>query len=99
MMNQVATFPYYEDNTVQVLDMPYQGDRLSMIVILPKDNIKSLDSISDEQFKDWSDKLDNTQVKVYIPKFKLDTKYTLNDILGSMGINDAFDYRTPIFLV
>lgn len=97
MMSQYTTFPYYEDKTVQVLGMPYKGDRLSMIVVLPKENIQSLGTISQEQFNNWNDKLADAQVKVYIPKFKLDTKYTLNDILISMGVKDAFDPNVADF--
>src|SRR5579885_596934 len=97
MMSQFTTFPYYEDNTVQVLDMPYKGDRLSMIVILPKGSIQSLGTISQEQFNNWNNKLADSPVKVYIPKFKLDTKYALNDILVSMGVKDAFDPNTADF--
>ncbi len=93
-MSQFATFPYYEDNTAQVLEMPYEGDRLSMIVILPKDNLQSLGTISQEQLDNWKDKLADAPVKVYIPKFKLDTKYTLNDMLSTMGVKDAFDSNT-----
>jgi len=97
MMSQFATFPYYEDNTVQVLDMPYKGDRLSMIVILPKGNIQSLGKISQEQLNTWNDKLADIPVKVYIPKFTLDAKYTLNDMLSAMGIKDAFDPNVADF--
>jgi serpin B len=97
MMSQFATFPYYEDDTVQMLDMPYQGDRLSMVVILPKDNIQSLGMLSQEKFKNWNAKLADTPVKVYMPKFTLDTKYVLNDMLSSMGIKDAFDPNTADF--
>lgn len=93
MMSTFAKFPYYEDNSLQVLQMPYQGDRLSMIVLLPKDkNIQSLDGVlSPNQLHKWNANLVQTQVKVYMPKFTLDTKYVLNDNLKSLGITDAFD--------
>lgn len=91
MMHHTATFPYYEDDTVQVLDMPYQGDRLSMVVILPKTSIQSLGTITQDRFNNWNNKLSVVSVNVYMPKFTLDTKYTLNDMLNTMGITDAFD--------
>jgi len=99
MMSTFASFPYYEDDKLQILQMPYQGDRLSMIVLLPKDsNIQSLDdTLSPEQMHKWSLELVSTPVKVYMPKFSLDTKYILNDKLGSMGIRDAFDPNAADF--
>lgn len=36
MMHQVAKFNYAENDQVQVLEMPYTGGDLSMVVILPK---------------------------------------------------------------
>lgn len=97
MMRHAATFPYYEDNTVQVLDMPYQGDRLSMVVILPKTGIQSLGTITQDRFNNWNNKLSDVPVNVYMPKFTLDTKYTLNDMLDAMGITDAFDPNVADF--
>ena len=36
MMHLTANFQYYEGDGVQVLELPYQGNRLSMVVILPQ---------------------------------------------------------------
>jgi len=38
MMNQGSYFNYAENNKVQILEMPYKGNDLSMLVILPKSN-------------------------------------------------------------
>ena len=36
MMFQKNKFNYYQDEYSQVLEMPYKGNELSMIIVLPK---------------------------------------------------------------
>jgi len=35
-MNQTRTLPYYEDEEIQALRLPYRNDRISMTILLPK---------------------------------------------------------------
>ena len=37
MMNMTETFNYMETDTMQLLEMPYKGKELSMLILLPKD--------------------------------------------------------------
>ena len=37
MMNMTEIFNYMETDTMQMLEMPYKGEELSMLVLLPKD--------------------------------------------------------------
>ena len=92
MMTTTASFPYFEDDTIQVLKMPYQGGHLSMMVLLPKSNdLRSLEnSLSVEKLQKWNGNMTTEPVTVYMPKFSLDTKYILNDYLPSMGMPSAF---------
>ncbi|MGI0059833.1 MAG: serpin family protein, partial [Nitrosotalea sp.] len=92
MMSSTKSFGYFADNDTQVLKMPYLGGRLSMIVLLPKDgNISSLvNSLSVEKLQQWNSNMVQEPVTIYIPKFTLDTKYTLNDYLSSMGMPSVF---------
>src|SRR5207249_4367514 len=92
MMTTQSSFKYHSEKDLQVLEMPYQGGNLSMIVLLPKENnLKSLtDSLSVEKLGEWKSKLTPAPVIVYMPKFTLNTKYILNDNLASMGMPSAF---------
>ena len=95
MMQQTdkdAKFNYTEDNNLQVLEMPYEGDKLSMIVLLPKnDNISSLEnSLTLEKINEWKTKLIKQRVDVFMPKFTFDTKYFMSDTLEKMGMPTAF---------
>ena len=64
-----------------------------MIVVLPNSNIglKELENrLNAEKFTYWLSRLHEQEVKVYLPKFKLETKYYLKKVLSKMGMPDAF---------
>jgi serpin B len=67
-----------------------------MVVLLPKtaDGLAGLeDALYAEDLKGWLAKLDkqkNQKVWVYLPKFKLETKYDLGAPFQKMGMKDAF---------
>ena len=46
-----------------------------------------------EKFVEWTcpDMMDQTEVEVKLPRFKMEEKYDLNDVLTSMGMVDTFD--------
>ena len=87
-----AKFNYTETDDLQVLEMPYEGDKLSMMVLLPKnDNLSSLEnSLSLEKINDLRSKLREQRVDVFMPKFTFDTKYFLSETLAKMGMPTAF---------
>lgn len=39
----------------------------------------------------WPDMMDNVEVEVGLPRFKLEEKYDMKNVLVSMGMVDAFD--------
>jgi len=91
MMYQKDDFNYAETDELQVLEMDYKGEELSMVVLLPKESYGLNDiEINNENIKDWKSKLREQEVNVYFPKFEFDTKYGLVDTLKQMGIKDAF---------
>ncbi len=85
-------FNYYEDDKMQILEMPYDGEELSILVLLPKDNdLTELErTISADDLGAWRGALRHETLDVYIPKFTFETKYSLSDILANMGMPTAF---------
>ncbi len=85
-------YGYYEDDSVQILELGYKGDRLSMLVILPEDeDLASLEeTISLEKVSEWREGIVERDLNIYLPKFKLDTKYDLKKQLDSLGMPLAF---------
>ena len=89
-----GTFDYTHSNGAQVLKMPYEGDRLSMLVILPegRDTIGALEeSISADMIQQWRQELRPSEIElVSIPKFNMTTHYDLKEPLQALGITDVF---------
>ena len=90
-MYQKNGFEYMENNNVQVLQMDYKGNDLSMMIILPKiNNQQTIDNLSYGQIKSWRSQLYENEVKVYMPKFKLENKYSMKNALIEMGMPTTF---------
>ena len=93
-MNVQGMFNYTRSDGVQVLKMPYKGDKLSMLAVLPDDRngIGALEeSITADAIEEWNRNLFPAEITVSVPKFEVRTKYGLNDHLTSLGMPDAFD--------
>ena len=84
---------YPEAGGFQMLELPYKGGDLSMIVILPQsaDGLNDLEKkMNSQNFWDWTDKLEIRAVDVYLPKFKLEATYPLKETLKQMGMARPF---------
>lgn len=93
MMHQKSLFSYYEDDHLQLLELPYAGGNLSMVVLLPKEisGITGLeDSLTPDRLASWTAGLTETEVNVALPKFELSFPFRLDESLQSMGMTDAF---------
>ncbi|MCD6420160.1 MAG: serpin family protein, partial [Synergistetes bacterium] len=96
MMSQRGRFLYYEDKIIQAVALPYAGMHFSMLILLPKPevNIKVLeDRLSLEYLQSIRKEMSREIVRLYLPKFKLNERYYLKDVLYSMGMKDAFTKR------
>ena len=87
------SFDYADVGGAQVLRLPYKGDRLSMLVILPdgRDGLPQLrESISSDLVGGWKQEMFPTKMLVMMPKFETKTTYQLKDHLIDMGMPDVF---------
>jgi serpin B len=94
MMTQLHKFEYADQPGYQMLEMPYAGDDLSMVVLLPKerDGLADLEnSLTADGLQAGLDSLRQQSVFVSVPKFKFDSSFDLGAGLKDMGITDAFD--------
>ena len=85
-------FNYAEDGYVQILELPYKGEEVSMLILLPEEgDMGTLEySLDNEQLQEWKNMLEETEVEVYLPKFEFDTKYFMKEDLSYMGMPTAF---------
>ncbi|XP_050183642.1 serpin B12-like [Myiozetetes cayanensis] len=102
MMYQKGTFKlgYIEEVGAQILELPYAQKSLSMIILLPGDvadgSINGLEKIEStmtyENLMLWTsvENMFETTVEVYLPRFKLEDTFNLNEVLQEMGMTDIF---------
>ena len=95
MMHQKSSFNYNENQTMQIVELPYGNQAFSMIVLLPKEGNKLADVTQELQNSNsWGNLvsgLRSTQVDLYLPKFKTEYSRVLNDVLEKMGMGIAFE--------
>lgn len=92
-MYQRGKFRLAEDADTQALEMLYKGNKLSMLVLLPKQNdgiSKLEETLTAEKLNGLVTTLRKTMVEVTFPKFKVETRYDLIPPFKSLGMKDAF---------
>ncbi|MFP4027749.1 MAG: serpin family protein [Candidatus Brocadiia bacterium] len=99
MMNQTESFRYGKFGDIQCLELPYKGDDLVMLVLLPKKG--TLDQLtkrlSAQTLRIWRRQLQARRVTVEIPRFKLKYRICLKKNLKAMGMTDAFSPKNADF--
>lgn len=93
MMNQQADFGYTETETLQVLELPYVGERLSMILLLPRtiDGLGELESIlTPGLLTALLSPVRKRDVQVCLPAFTMTSQFDLARTLKAMGMQEAF---------
>ncbi|MGA3245275.1 MAG: serpin family protein [Bacteroidota bacterium] len=100
MMSQGGKFSYYSDDQLQAIDMTYGDAGFSTTFLLPKvgTNIETFaNQLTQQQWNTWIGRMDSTKGDIFLPKFKLEYKKKLNDMLTAMGMSIAFDPNTADF--
>lgn len=95
LMSQTATLNYgkshFGGQFVEVLELPYAGKELSMLVYLPEKG-REYDRLASElDPKGFAEpKLTPTEVWVSLPRFKVEAAYSLKPALTDLGMKTAF---------
>ncbi len=93
MMTQTKPLGYAQKEELQILEMPYKGEALSMVVLLPSKQ-KNFDeferSLTSDKLHRWTRMLPMRLVEVHFPKFKMDSAYWLRRTLKKLGMINAF---------
>ncbi|KAJ8376542.1 hypothetical protein SKAU_G00071220 [Synaphobranchus kaupii] len=99
----LATIP---EVNCQILEMPYKGKELSMLILLTQEIeddstglVRLERELTYEKLIEWTqpDMMENTQINVALPKFRMEETYNLEDILVGLGMKDAFDVSRSDF--
>lgn len=86
-----ATYP--GDDGFQIMSKAYKGNELSMVLIAPRTpgGLPALESrLTASALDGWLGKMEHRSVTTAIPRFKLESKYTMSSILQDLGMKRAF---------
>ena len=93
MMHRSCVVPYYDDESVQVLELPYQGGGISMVLVLPRTGVDLAlveERLSPELLSKWLGGLARRGVDVAVPRFETASRINLVPILVDLGMKRAF---------
>ena len=96
LMHHTDEVRYMEEDAFQAVELPYKGGELSMTVLLPKnvDGCSGLEAYLTPALLSRSlGQMRKQKVEIFLPRFKLESKFELKDVLAKMGMPDAFETR------
>jgi len=101
-MHKTATYPYGTSATLNcaALELPYSGNNISMVILLPNSNSNAqalISKLTRANLDILISQLSNTVVNVGIPKFQLEQSMDLTNNVKALGITDAFDVNKADF--
>ncbi|XP_041635977.1 plasminogen activator inhibitor 1 [Cheilinus undulatus] len=106
MMRLTNRFHYGEFVTsdgvdYDVIEVPYEGDSLSMLLVSPFEPEVSLSTLSadlsSERIHQWRSELRNVKRQLALPRFTMDSEVNLKSTLVNMGLGDMFNLATADF--
>ena len=93
MMNQELTVRADAMDNFIILELPYGQGNYVMDIILPDDGYTTSDIIpllNQEDWDSWIEGMHDTEIDLYMPRFKYEFKTELKDVLTAMGMGIAF---------
>jgi len=85
-------FNYADTGDLQILELPYKGDKISMLLLLPSENLDVIEPVlTAEKLNEYKSQMKETELdSISIPKFEFDTKYFMKETLSALGMPTAF---------
>lgn len=102
IMQQEQEFAYFKGDRFQTLEMPYEGDRVVMFVLLPEKRelfTEIVKSFSAEQFQKYRKQAKKTKIDVRFPVFTFENRIDLIPPLKTLGIQDMFSDSADFSLI
>ncbi|XP_010607486.1 protein Z-dependent protease inhibitor [Fukomys damarensis] len=75
-----------------VLQLPYRGNATMLVVLMEKmgDHLDLEDYLTTDLVETWLRNMKTRKMEVFFPKFKLDQKYEMHELLRQMGVRRIF---------
>ena len=92
LMRQTESFRYAEGDGYQVVELPYDGHELSMVILLPEEGQFGAfeGSLDAELVAAIIEDLRSQEVALTMPKFEFESEFGLKQALAAMGMPIAF---------
>lgn len=92
MMRETASLAYAEGDNYQAVELPYEGGKLSMVILLPQSGqFSALEKLLDAGVVgDVIARLRPTQIALTMPKFEFRSSFSLKNALTALGMGAAF---------
>uniref|UniRef100_A0A6B0VBG8 Putative serine proteinase inhibitor n=1 Tax=Ixodes ricinus TaxID=34613 RepID=A0A6B0VBG8_IXORI len=84
---------------LEIAELPYDGGNYSMVILLPRgsEGIEAFKhNLTENHLQDKIGHVEPRQVTVSLPKFKLETEYSLKDNLKNLGITEIFSTQADL---
>ncbi len=96
MMYQKSRFKMLELPDMKIIQLPYAGNDLSMVIFLPGkvDGLAKLEkNLTPDNFEKWMQELKQIRpihVRVFLPRFTMNSRFSLAQELKALGMPSAF---------
>lgn len=97
MMRTAGSYRYASGDGWQAVELPYVGGSLAMTVIVPDDLATFESELSSNRLDVITGRLEERPVNLTLPKFSLETRLDLMEVLTTMGMPTAFDLGAADF--
>jgi serpin B len=93
LMGRDGAFPNFQDESVQVVEMPYADSTFGMVLVAPREGGSLntvIEGLTAERWSTWTGALQNGRIMLTVPKFQFRYGEILNSALEALGMGIAF---------
>lgn len=100
MMQQRVKLKTTINDSFIMAEFPYGNGSFSMTVLLPHEHTtveKCMEELDTELWESWLNRTGSSLLNIQFPRFELNDKYNLIEVMKEMGIKDAFSSEAADF--
>ncbi len=93
MMSVKSKYKFASNSEGKMIELPYGEGNYCMDIVLPKletDINSFIENLSSVKWNEWLGSLSEQEVNFFLPKFNLEYKLKMNDVLAGLGMSVAF---------
>jgi len=95
-MEHDDSLPLYRDKNLVAVELPYQGEELSLVIVQPADLAAFEMNMSARQLRDIATILRNRDIRFTVPIWSAKTQVDALDPLHRLGLPQSYDFSTMV---